>query len=75
MNEVVYNVLNSVSWKVAERLQASGIGPEEPLATEIQDILESHRNPPLTSHYLLPKFSDTSSLSIGCKCDNVKYIL
>lgn len=24
---------------------------------------------------LLPKFSDTSSLSNGCKCDNVKYIL
>ena len=46
MNEaVVDNVLNSVSWKVAERLQANGIGPEEPLATDIQDIIESHRNP------------------------------
>ena len=50
MNEAVVDiVLNSVSWKVAERLQAYGIGPEEPLATDIQDIIESHHNNPLCS--------------------------
>ena len=46
MNEaVVDSVLDNVSSKVAERLQANGIGPEERLATDLQEIIESHRNP------------------------------
>lgn len=51
MNEaVVDSVLDNVSCKVAERLQASGIGPEEPLATDIREIIESHRNPLRSLH-------------------------
>lgn len=46
MNEaVVDSVLNNISLKVAERLQANGIGPEDLLTTDIQEIIESNRNP------------------------------
>ena len=52
MNEaVVDSVLDNVSCKVAERLQANGIGPEEPLATDIREIIESSQSSSFTSHY------------------------
>ena len=51
MNEaVVDSVLNNVSLKIAERFQASKIGPEDPLATDIQEIIESNRNPLRSLH-------------------------
>ena len=51
MNEaVVDSVLDNISCKVSERLQANGIGPEEPLATDIKEIIESHRNPLRSLH-------------------------
>ena len=40
MNEaVVDSVLDNISCKVSERLQANGVGPEEPLATDIKEIV------------------------------------
>ena len=68
MNEaVVDSVLDNISCKVSERLQANGVGPVEPLATDIKEIIESSQSSSFTSHYLLPKFNDAGSLSNGCK--------
>ena len=46
MNEaVVDGVLTNISSKVMERFQANGIEAESPLAREVRDVIESHRNP------------------------------
>ena len=51
MNEaVVDSVLTNVSSKLMGKLMAHGILPDDPIATEVREVIDSHRDPLQSLH-------------------------